>query len=125
MSFANGQPVEPADSTTATRDILSNADLSACPGSCFRPAGLAMDSKGRIFMSSDATGEIYVLQKGEMTILGGPTTTSSGGGTLVTSTDQPQGGQNLAPRSLGGWTNVWAAAGAAALAVLGMFVVAA
>lgn len=28
-----------------------------------RPVGLAVDDKGRVFFSSDATGEIYVLVK--------------------------------------------------------------
>ncbi|KKY35861.1 putative glucose sorbosone dehydrogenase [Diaporthe ampelina] len=31
--------------------------------SCFRPVGVAIDAKGRVFMSSDTTGEIYVLQR--------------------------------------------------------------
>jgi len=58
-----GSPVAPANSTTAATDILSNPDLSACPSSCFRPVGLAWDAQGRLFMSSDATGEIYVITK--------------------------------------------------------------
>lgn len=42
---------------------MTNADNSKCPDSCFRPVGLALDDQGRIFMSSDATGEIYILAK--------------------------------------------------------------
>ena len=63
-----------------------------------------MDKAGRIFMSSDSTGEIWVLQKGEMTALGGPSGTSTGGGTLITSTDAAGAGgnPNLAPRSTRG-----------------------
>lgn len=92
VNFANGQPVEPADSTEATIDVLSNPDNSKCPTSCFRPAGLAIDDNDRIFMTSDATGEIYVLHRVEMSATdgggsgGGGTSTSGGGGTLVTST---------------------------------------
>ncbi|KAL1889165.1 hypothetical protein Sste5346_009114 [Sporothrix stenoceras] len=71
IAFSGGQPVAASDSTTSTNDILSNADLSVCPGQCFRPVGLAMDSKGRIFVSSDTTGEIYVLQKTPATTGGG------------------------------------------------------
>lgn len=52
---------------------MTNADNSKCPDSCFRPVGLALDSKGRVFMSSDSTGEIYVLAKTGAS----PTTTSS------------------------------------------------
>lgn len=36
--------------------------MSKCPDDCFRPVGLAWDSKGRLWFSSDSTGEIYVLQ---------------------------------------------------------------
>ncbi len=32
---------------------------------CFRPVGLTWDSKDRLWMSSDTTGEIYVLMKRE------------------------------------------------------------
>jgi hypothetical protein len=30
---------------------------------CFRPTGIAFDSKGRLFMASDSTGEIYVITR--------------------------------------------------------------
>jgi hypothetical protein len=60
---SNGSPIAPSNSTTAAVDIVANQDLSACPGSCFRPVGLAWDSQGRLFMSSDSTGEIYVITK--------------------------------------------------------------
>ena len=63
VSFANGSPTEPSNSTTAVVPILSNADNRKCPNGCFRPVGLAWDSKGRLFMSSDRTGEIYVIGK--------------------------------------------------------------
>jgi TrAA12-like len=53
---------------------MANADDSKCPDQCFRPVGLALDSKGRVFMSSDSTGEIYVLAK-----TGASATTTSGG----------------------------------------------
>jgi hypothetical protein len=59
----NGSPRAAANSTTATVDIVSNRDLSACPRNCFRPVGLAWDTRGRLYMSSDSTGEIYVITK--------------------------------------------------------------
>ncbi|KAB5583127.1 hypothetical protein GE09DRAFT_291680 [Coniochaeta sp. 2T2.1] len=112
---ASGEPVEAADSEQAAADILSNADNGKCPGKCFRPAGIAIDGRGRVFMSSDATGEIYVLQRAEMTALGGggggeggggPSTTT-GGGTLVTGTAAPSSSPNAAASTLpaqgGGW----------------------
>jgi hypothetical protein len=30
---------------------------------CFRPTGIAFDSKGRLFMASDSSGEIYVITR--------------------------------------------------------------
>ncbi|KAF2632260.1 soluble quino protein glucose dehydrogenase [Macroventuria anomochaeta] len=59
----NGSPTAAANTTTATVDIVSNPDLTQCPNGCFRPAGLAWDNQGRLFFSSDATGEIYVITR--------------------------------------------------------------
>ena len=61
INFANGEPVAPAMSTTSYTDILTNADNSKCPNACFRPVGMAFDRQGRLFVSSDDSGEIYVL----------------------------------------------------------------
>ena len=65
VDFADGEPVDASDSTTAATDIVANADNSACPDDCFRPVGLAWDGNGRLFMSSDSTGEIYVITREE------------------------------------------------------------
>ncbi|KAK3945536.1 putative glucose sorbosone dehydrogenase [Diplogelasinospora grovesii] len=84
IPFVEGQPAAPSNSTTAAVDILSNPDTRQCPGNCFRPVGLAFDSQGRIFMSSDSTGEIYVLRRTQSATT--TTATASGSGTTVTST---------------------------------------
>jgi glucose/arabinose dehydrogenase len=63
VDFADGEPVDGRNSTTAATDIVSNADESVCPDNCFRPVGLAWDNSGRLFMSSDSTGEIYVITR--------------------------------------------------------------
>ncbi len=60
-----GDPVAKSDSNVAATDILVNADNANCPKNCFRPVGVAFDSQGRLFMSSDASGEIYVVLKEE------------------------------------------------------------
>jgi hypothetical protein len=57
----NGSPVAPANSTTSHTDVVSNPDISKCPDECFRPVGIAWDSQGRLYFSSDSTGEIYVV----------------------------------------------------------------
>lgn len=109
VSFANGEPVEAADSTEAAVDILSNADNTKCKaGKCFRPVGLAIDGKGRVFMSSDATGDIWVLQRAEFTAMGGGAGASgSSTGTLVTgtatSTSTPSSVAGLVPVMGKGW----------------------
>lgn len=47
----------------AASAILRNPDLSNCPDNCFRPVGLAWDSKDRLWFSSDSTGELFVLAR--------------------------------------------------------------
>lgn len=61
VDFAHGEPVAPSTSTTSYTDIFTNADNSKCPDACFRPVGMTFDKQGRLFVSSDASGEIYVL----------------------------------------------------------------
>ncbi len=95
IAFASGSPVAASDSLTAAVDIMANADTSKCPDQCFRPVGLALDSKDRVFMSSDATGEIYVLAKtvASATTTGATTTsaTTSGTGASPTATKKSAG----------------------------------
>lgn len=87
IPFANGEPVAASDNKTAATDILTNADNSQCPSNCFRPVGIAFDQQGRLFMSSDATGEIYVVRRdqasqgGTATNSAPPPTTTSPSGT--------------------------------------------
>ena len=57
---ADGQPTT---RPVAGTDIMTNPDNTQCPGNCFRPTGLAIDGKGRLFMSSDATGEVYLVMR--------------------------------------------------------------
>ncbi|KAF2424223.1 soluble quino protein glucose dehydrogenase [Tothia fuscella] len=63
FSPSTGMPTEPADSMKAVIPIMRNPDNSKCPTGCFRPVGLAFDRMGRLFMSSDSTGEIYMITK--------------------------------------------------------------
>lgn len=63
IAFANGEPVAPADSNASYTDVFANEDNSACPKGCFRPVGMAFDSQGRLFVSSDLSGEIYIIIK--------------------------------------------------------------
>ncbi|KAJ9652891.1 hypothetical protein H2198_007893 [Neophaeococcomyces mojaviensis] len=80
VQFRNGEPTEPSTSLTAATDIISNQNNNACPDSCFRPVAMAFDSQGRIFMSSDASGEIYMVTR---------TASSNGTGTSTGSSSSP------------------------------------
>jgi glucose/arabinose dehydrogenase len=57
----DGQPVHPVTSKTAQIPVMENSNIGACPFNCFRPVGLAFDDKGRLYVSSDQSGEIYVI----------------------------------------------------------------
>ncbi|GAB1317098.1 Soluble quino protein glucose/sorbosone dehydrogenase [Madurella fahalii] len=61
VDFRNGQPVADVTSTTAQIPVMENSNIGSCPSNCFRPVGLAFDNKGRLFVSSDTSGEIYVI----------------------------------------------------------------
>ncbi|KAH7151756.1 hypothetical protein B0J13DRAFT_470245 [Dactylonectria estremocensis] len=63
IAFEDGQPVDPSNSMDAATPILRNPDLANCPDACFRPVGLAWDAKGRLWFTSDSTGEIFVLSR--------------------------------------------------------------
>lgn len=78
IPFANGEPVAGPDNKTAAIDILTNADNSRCPTNCFRPVGIAFDQQGRLFMSSDATGDIFVVMRDQASQGSTGTTTTSG-----------------------------------------------
>lgn len=95
VAFSQGSPVAASDNKTAAVDIMTNADNSECPDGCFRPVGLALDSKGRLFMSSDATGEIYMVQRDTPGTSGTGTSTNTAG---ASSTSQP----SAAHRTLSG-----------------------
>lgn len=92
FNSTTGDPVARSDSNTSATDILINADNSKCPKNCFRPVGVAFDGQGRLFMSSDASGEIYVVMK-ENTA-DSTTTGSTGTGSAPAATSsKPSGAQ--------------------------------
>ncbi|KAL8712287.1 MAG: hypothetical protein Q9220_003438 [cf. Caloplaca sp. 1 TL-2023] len=90
IPFMNGEPVAAADNKTAATDVLANSDNSRCPEHCFRPAGIAFDQQGRLFMSSDATGEIYVVMRDESS----QSTTGPGTSSAPSPTASPTSGMN-------------------------------
>ncbi|KAK0103003.1 hypothetical protein ONS95_000813 [Cadophora gregata] len=110
LDFSNGSPVAESTSMTAAQDIFANPDTTACPGSCFRPVGLALDGKGRLFVSSDSSGELYVLAKtGE----GSDSPTATSPAPAATSSKESSAARNGVVSAL-----VLAGAGVFALAML-------
>jgi glucose/arabinose dehydrogenase len=85
-----GEPVDSETSTTAAKDVFFNEDISRCDANCFRPVALAIDGQGRIFMSSDSTGEIYMIKKVEGGN-GGPTASGAPAGSTASQTSSPSG----------------------------------
>jgi hypothetical protein len=77
LAFSNGMPTAATNSTSAVIPIMRNQDNSKCPDDCFRPVGLAWDGKGRLFMTSDSTGEIYVITRSDGTSVNGSTPTAN------------------------------------------------
>lgn len=104
VQFANGEPVEKEDSLVAAKDIMTNVDNGNCPDACFRPVGLALDARGRLFMSSDATGEIYVLAKTSVT----GTSTASGASPSQTKSAASARGADVKNGILASWMLGWA-----------------
>ena len=94
IPFKNGEPVDGPDSKTAAMDVFGNADNSACPQHCLRPVGLAFDSQDRMYVSSDATGEIYVVMKDTQST----GTQSTGTATTATSSSSSPGSTSAATR---------------------------
>ncbi|MCJ1352179.1 MAG: hypothetical protein MMC33_002163 [Icmadophila ericetorum] len=85
IPFENGNPIAKPDNNTAAIDIFTNANNTVCPNNCFRPAGLVFDSQGRLFVSSDASGEIYVVVKDSTTSTNGIATTGTSSTPVATS----------------------------------------
>ena len=120
LAFANGSPVAGSNSRTAAVDIMTNPNTSSCADAvCFRPTGLVLDSHQRIFMTSDATGEIWVIRRTNATTGSGTGTVSGGGqtpsGTAGGASSTPTGAAGKPGSSISAWIGVTLAAWAFAL----------
>ncbi|KAI2464285.1 hypothetical protein F4781DRAFT_436599 [Annulohypoxylon bovei var. microspora] len=58
------EPVAPANSITGYVDIFYPPNEGKCSSStCARPVGLVFDASGRLYMTSDTSGEVFMLSK--------------------------------------------------------------
>lgn len=76
-----GDPIAERTSVTNLKPIISNdlvGEGHTCPDTCMRPVGMNWDSRGRLWVAADSTGEIYVLERQS------GTPTDSGQGVMVT-----------------------------------------
>jgi hypothetical protein len=82
--------------------------------------GLAWDAKGRLYMSSDSTGEIYVITKTDGSGIADVSQAGAGGGTPTGSVPKPSESQSMAgmTRWDGGMRRCWLAGAAVAGAAL-------
>jgi glucose/arabinose dehydrogenase len=70
VPFAKGEdgryaPVAGRDSRAGYEDVLYPADEGSCSAStCVRPVGLVFDAMGRLYMTADASGEVFLLARG-------------------------------------------------------------
>lgn len=61
VPFKQTQPIPAKNDTNAVVDVLWNNDNGLCPTECFRPIAVAFDAHGRVWMTSDSTGEVFVV----------------------------------------------------------------
>ena len=58
IPWSGSGPVASSTAGNGYNFIVQAADLSRCQDECVRPVGLAFDSRGQLFVSSDTTGEV-------------------------------------------------------------------
>ncbi|KAG0634320.1 hypothetical protein HOY80DRAFT_928906 [Tuber brumale] len=61
VEFGGGEPKAPRNSNNSIINIMWNGNISGCPDKCFRPVGIAFDNIGRTWITSDSTGEIFII----------------------------------------------------------------
>lgn len=65
---STNEPIATVDNPQGYETIFAPPDISACPGGCFRPVGIAVEraraGDNGVFVTSDSTGEIVRVYRG-------------------------------------------------------------
>ncbi|KAH8922316.1 hypothetical protein BT69DRAFT_1263575 [Atractiella rhizophila] len=61
ISWGEREPEAAPDAGNGYNDVIWAPNTSVCPSKCARPVGLVFDKRGRLFVTSDATGEVIEL----------------------------------------------------------------
>ncbi|CAE7086614.1 unnamed protein product [Rhizoctonia solani] len=62
IPWAGDAPAAPPNSAKGYEHIVYAPDLTKCPSQCICPAGLAFGKEGQLYVTSDATGEVFVIE---------------------------------------------------------------
>ncbi|TDL28938.1 soluble quino protein glucose dehydrogenase [Rickenella mellea] len=62
IPWSGNAPKAKRDAGNGYDILVQPPDLSKCNQQCIRPVGLAFDSSGILYVSSDATGEVFVIE---------------------------------------------------------------
>ncbi|KAI0348128.1 hypothetical protein BDW22DRAFT_1350278 [Trametopsis cervina] len=65
VPFANSRPIASRFSNSGYSFLVQATNLNTCPGTCIRPVGLVFSSDGRLFVTSDSSGELFVVSSAE------------------------------------------------------------
>ena len=63
VPFSGLNPSALPSSTTGSQFLVQTTDLTPCPTGCIRPVGLAFADDGSLFVSSDSSGELFIISK--------------------------------------------------------------
>ena len=91
-------PTAPLTSRTGFTDLLWNSDTTRCPTSCFRPVGLVFAAAGSLYVSSDASGEIFLVRSLSPGTTTTPTTQPTSSTSRTSTTPSPTSTAGLVPR---------------------------
>ncbi|KAJ3533776.1 hypothetical protein NMY22_g7195 [Coprinellus aureogranulatus] len=104
-NFSRTGEWSPALNLTETRDktwdLLANVDETQCENGCFRPVGLAFANGGDwIYVTSDSSGEVFLLKKDASTPWDPTNSTTPGGSGSGTGSGAPGPTSTRDPHSL-------------------------